>query len=158
MSRILSQVHHPLGRYTPWAGTPPSGQPPPLGRYSPPGRYTPRADTPPWSMSRWYASYWNAFLFMQIYGQQECIPVGCIPPAAVAIRGGSPPGTPLEQIPPRTRHPPFPADQAPPWDQAPPPRADTPTPPPGPGTSPPPVNRITDACKNITLPQLRCGR
>ena len=22
----------------------------------------------------------------------------------------------------------------------------------------PPVNRITDACKNITLPQLRCGR
>ena len=23
---------------------------------------------------------------------------------------------------------------------------------------PPPVNRITDACKNITLPQLRCGR
>ena len=23
---------------------------------------------------------------------------------------------------------------------------------------PPPVNRITDRCKNITLPQLRCGR
>ena len=23
---------------------------------------------------------------------------------------------------------------------------------------PPPVNRITDTCKNITLPQLRCGR
>ena len=23
---------------------------------------------------------------------------------------------------------------------------------------PPPVNRITDACENITLPQLRCGR
>ena len=23
---------------------------------------------------------------------------------------------------------------------------------------PPPVNRITDPCKNITLPQLRCGR
>ena len=23
---------------------------------------------------------------------------------------------------------------------------------------PPPVNRITDMCKNITLPQLRCGR
>ena len=22
----------------------------------------------------------------------------------------------------------------------------------------PPVNRMTDACKNITLPQLRCGR
>ena len=27
----------------------------------------------------------------------------------------------------------------------------------GPAT-PPPVNRITDACENITLPQLRCGR
>ena len=27
----------------------------------------------------------------------------------------------------------------------------------GPG-EPPPVNRITDTCKNITLPQLRCGR
>ena len=26
------------------------------------------------------------------------------------------------------------------------------------GTPPPPVDRITDACKNITLPQLRCGR
>ena len=25
-------------------------------------------------------------------------------------------------------------------------------------THPPPVNRITDACKNITLAQLRCGR
>ena len=26
---------------------------------------------------------------------QECIPVGCVPPAAVAVRGGgSPPGTP----------------------------------------------------------------
>ena len=22
----------------------------------------------------------------------------------------------------------------------------------------PPVNRMTDACENITLPQLRCGR
>ena len=25
-------------------------------------------------------------------------------------------------------------------------------------TDPPPVNRITDACENITLPQLLCGR
>ena len=49
--------------------------------------------------------------------------------------------------------------QAPPWDQAPLPRAFTPrtrhpTPeadPPGPGT--PPVNRMTNRCKNITLPQ-----
>ena len=35
--------------------------------------------------------------------------------------------------------------------------------PPAPGTLPgtrdaPSVNRITDACENITLPQLRCGR
>ena len=27
-----------------------------------------------------------------------------------------------------------------------------------PGQELPPVDRITDACKNITLPQLRCGR
>ena len=26
------------------------------------------------------------------------------------------------------------------------------------GVCVPPVNRMTDACKNITLPQLRCGR
>ena len=25
-------------------------------------------------------------------------------------------------------------------------------------SSPPPVNRITDSCENITLPPLRCGR
>ena len=78
---------------------------------------------------------------------------------------GSPPGTPLDQTPwdqapppgtrhppPGTRHPPgttHPRDQTPPWDQA-PPRPGTP------GTryhTPPPVNRITDKCKNITLPQ-----
>ena len=28
----------------------------------------------------------------------------------------------------------------------------------GPGQVLPPMDRITDACKNITLPQLRCGR
>ena len=27
-----------------------------------------------------------------------------------------------------------------------------------PHTTTPPVNRMTDACENITLPQLRCGR
>ena len=36
--------------------------------------------------------------------QQECIPVGCVPSAAVAVRGG------LHQAPPQ--------DQTPPWDQA----------------------------------------
>ena len=44
----------------------------------------------------------------------------------------SPPGTP--QTRPESRYPP---------DQTPPPRSDI----------PPPVNRITEACKNITLPQ-----
>ena len=53
-----------------------------------------------------------------------------------------------------TMHPPgsgtpTPPDQAPPRDQA----------PPYPGIRhPPPVDRITDACENITLPQLRYGR
>ena len=36
---------------------------------------------------------------MDIILQQECIPVGCVPE-------GSPPGTPLDQAPPGTRHPP----------------------------------------------------
>ena len=66
--------------------------------------------------------------------KQECIPVGCVPPAAVAVRG-SPPGAPGKQAPPG----PDPPDQAPSWsrppqsrpslDQVPlwsrPPRADT---------------------------------
>ena len=57
-----------------WAGTPPLGRYPlqvgtPPGRYTLLGRYTPRtgtlfpcAGTPPGSMSRRYAFYWNAFL------------------------------------------------------------------------------------------------
>ena len=59
------QVHphpHPLGRYTPWAGTSQAGTPPgqvhplgrytppwagtPPGKYTPPGRYTPRVGIP----------------------------------------------------------------------------------------------------------------
>ena len=35
--------------------------------------------------------------------QQECIPVGCVPPAAVAVPGGVH-QTPREQTPPQTRH------------------------------------------------------
>ena len=40
--------------------------------------------------------------------KQECIPVGCVPPAAVAVSGGSPPGThpPGSRHSPRRRHPP----------------------------------------------------
>ena len=76
---------YPLAGAPPWVGTPPlactppgqvhppAGTPPqqvhPSGRYTPhqvhpPSRYTPRGGTPPaWSMSGWYASYWNEFLF-----------------------------------------------------------------------------------------------
>ena len=36
------------------------------------------------------------------YFEQECIPVGCVPPAAVAVRGG------LHRAHPPTRHPPVP--------------------------------------------------
>ena len=117
-----------------------------------------------------------------IHIRQECIPVGCVPSAAVAVLGGvclsacwdtpqvwawrhppgcgpgdTPPGVGLE-TPPQVwawRHPSV-----------------------GLKTQPgdllqgmlgyhlqcmlgypnPPVNRITDTCKNITLPKLRCGR
>ena len=82
----------------------------------------------------------------QLPAQQECIPVGCVrTPAAVAVPGG------LHQAPPR--------DQEPPQDQTPlgpgtPPGSD---PPRGPdflfGLGTPPVNRMADRCKNITLPQ-----
>ena len=74
---------HPPGRQAPWTDTPrtdipwtdtplgryPPGQTPPLpdtpfGRH-PPGQTPPWADTPQiWSMSGWYSSYWNAFLFI----------------------------------------------------------------------------------------------
>ena len=58
----------------------------------------------------------------KICNKQECIPVGCVPPTAVAVGGGlhqAPPGT---QVPPGSRPP---QDQAPPpppppWEQTPP--------------------------------------
>ena len=73
---------HPLGKYTPqagtppWAGTPPAGTPPagtpqsrytPLGRHTPLGRYTimGRYTFHDGHCSRRHASYWNAFLFDQ---------------------------------------------------------------------------------------------
>ena len=72
----------------------------------------------------------NFFHFHAVFSKnrvkQECIPVGCVRYAAVAVGG---------------------------WGVFPS------------GVSAsvhagihPPVNRITDACENITLPQLRCGR
>ena len=71
------------------------------------------------------------------YRRQECIPVGCVPPAVVAVWGG------LHQAPPWIR---------PSQDQA-PPGEDTPPGPDPPRTRHPPVNRMTNRCKNITLPQ-----
>ena len=127
--------------------------------------------------------------FKQQY-KQECIPVGCVPPAAVAVLGRSPPGTPgtrhpRDQAPPRTMH--LPGTRQPPRTRHPlrtrhPPGPGTPgpgnsspgTPLPGtrhpldqatprtrhplrdqapPRTRYPPVNRMTNRCKNITLPQ-----
>ena len=86
---------------------------------------------------------WSEFIYtvykdlsqVILHFQQECIPVGCVPPAAVAVPGGlhqTPPGSrhPSQGGTPQTRHPP---DQAPP-DQA------------------PPCGQ-THACKHITLPQ-----
>ena len=55
--------------------------------------------------------------------EQECIPVGCVPPANRDPRGQSP--TPPNRDP---------LDRAPPKQK-------------------PPVNRITDWCMNITLPE-----
>ena len=96
--------------------------------------------------------HWYKFCFLT-WIKQECIPVGCVPPAAVAVRGAwpVPPNFPLgcgtgpdpPQIPPwlwawrplpRTRHPP------------------------GPGT--PPVDRILDTrfWKYYLAPNFVCGR
>ena len=79
----------------------------------------------------------------KLFWKQECIPVGCAPPTAVTVGGGSPPGTPpRDQVPP--------PDQAPPWDQAPPDQTPTQSRhPPGAGT---PCGQ-THTCKHITLPQ-----
>ena len=102
---------------------------------------------------------------MQIFKEQECIPVGCILPAAVAIRG-------VSTRHPQSRH----APQSRPHLGADPPAADPPArhagipPAMHAGIAPPckacwdttcnacwdstpPVNRMTSRCKNITLPQ-----
>ena len=81
-----------------------------------------------------------SFIFMQFWGKslvkQECIPVGCVLPAAVAVGG-------LHQAPPSlgTRHPLGPGTPPPetrhtsPWDQAPPGTRHPPD------QAPPPVDR-----------------
>ena len=157
-----------------------------------------------------HCNYFLLSLLRKKYmNRQECIPVGCVLSAAVAVTGGlhSPLGAnPPEQAPPRAGTPqsgPWPdSSQLPPWLWAwRPPRPDTPQFPPGcgPGNplqgmlgyhpwvwagdplqgmlgyhppktrcktcsdttckacwdTPPPLNRITKSCKNITFPQLR---
>ena len=84
-------------------------------------------------------------------------PLDQAPPGPGTTRDQTPPRAdpPAPGMPPRDQ---TPLDQAPPWDQSPldqaPPLGADPTQ--GPDT--PPVNRITDMCKNITLPQLHCGQ
>ena len=81
------------------------------------------------------------------YFKQECIPVGCVPPASVAASPARTP--PARHAPPHmpplchAHHPlhhtcPSPLPCIPPF-----------------ATHALPVNRMTDRCKNITLPQLR---
>ena len=76
--------------------------------------------------------------------KQECIPVGCVLPTAVAIGWGGAGPDPRKQAPPRSRHPAqeeapsrapqggTPQEQAPPREQGPPEQAT------------PPLNRILD--------------
>ena len=76
--------------------------------------------------------------------KQECIPVGYVPPAAVAVRGVS--TTPPEQEPPWSRHPP----RCGPGD---PPGVGLETPPADPSTSPLGVGLETcKACWDTTTP------
>ena len=77
--------------------------------------------------------------------QQECIPVGCVPPTAVSVRGvptrHPPPGADTS---PRSRHP-HPGSRCPPSSR-----------PPTPGSRHPPVNRILDTpMKILPCPKLR---
>ena len=76
---------------------------------------------------------------------QECIPVGCIPPAAVAVLMG------LHQAPPREQAPPS-NEQTSPGSRHPPQSRHLP------GTRHPPVDRMTDTCKNITFANFVFGR
>ena len=97
---------------------------------------------------------------LQTFIQQECIPVGCVPSATVAVCFQGGPHTPLleqapplEQTPPQSRHP---LEQAPPWSR-PPPGADPPAarhagiPLAMHAGIAPAMDRMTDMRKNITF-------
>ena len=105
-----------------------------------------------WSMCVAFLKLKRSGSYLWIFSEQECIPVGCVPPAAVAVPGGlhqAPPWeqTPWDQAPPQTRHLS--------WDQAPPPKQTPPR-----NQAPPPVNRILDTrlWKYYLTPNFVCGR
>ena len=101
-----------------------------------------------------FLSMWT--MLKPFHWKKECIPVGCVPPAAVAIcfcgEGGvclsacwdTPPGVGLES----------PTPGCGPGD----PLSETPQPPPQVWAWRPPVDRMTDTCKNITFANFVCGR
>ena len=84
--------------------------------------------------------------FLKIINKEECIPVGCVPPAAVAVRGALHQAPPLDQASPRTRQLP----QT--WHSCPPPGTRHSPDPGTPRDQAPPCGH-THTCKHITLPQ-----
>ena len=73
---VHAGIPHPPRADTPWSRHPPPEQTPP-GKQTPPEQIPPpRKQTPPpeadsgiWSISGRYASYWNAFLYLFIFGK-----------------------------------------------------------------------------------------
>ena len=93
----------------------------------------------------------NIFKKTKKCNKQECIPVGCVTSAAVAVS--------LAMHTPRHAHPyamHAPCNACPPPCM--PPCHTCPLPCMSPCHAHPDMNRITDTCENITLPQLHCGR
>ena len=119
----------------------------------------------------WHTIWWKLFCMLD-YIIQECIPVGCVPPAAAgvsaSVRAGlSPPGCgPGDPLRPDSSTSPLGVGLETCkacWDTTLPPQRPAAKhagiPPAMHSRIPtPPVNRITDTYKNITLPQLRSGR
>ena len=101
---------------------------------------------PPKFDQRTYISARIYVLWFDLKIKKECIPVGCVPPAAMVISPATH-TSPLPCMPPAMHAAP-PTMQTPPAMHASPCHA----------RPPPPVNRITDACEHITLPQLRRRR